>query len=132
MNSLTVIQNIPVKVIMTESFRGQMIGQIRSSLQELDQESVRLNEFLEQAAEADFRQRLAEEIHRLAYQKQQLEWRIREAESVPEGAELFFQTLPSLVQLQLGDNFQEKTTAEILLKDWQIVEIRGGSGNGEG
>lgn len=127
MDSLTVMHNVPVKVVMTESFRVQVVEQVRSSLAELDQESARLNEFLSQAAEADFRQRLEGELQRLAYQKQQLEWRIKEAESVQDGAELFFQTLPSVIQLRVGDNIQEKMSLEVLLKDWKIVEIRGGT-----
>lgn len=126
MDSLTVMHNVPVKVVMTESFRLQVVEQVRSSLAELDQESARLNEFLDQAAEADFRQRLEGELQRIAYQKQQLEWRIKEAESVEEGAELFFQTLPSLLQVKVGDNLQDKMGVEVLLKDWKVVEIRGG------
>ena len=129
MDSLTVLQNVPVKVVMTESFRGQLIEQIRVSLSELDQESARLQEFLQQAAEPDFRSRLEQEIHRVAYQRQQLEWRIREAESVELGAELFFQSMPVLTQLIVGDHFQEKTGLEVLLKDWQVVAIRGASPN---
>jgi hypothetical protein len=125
-DSLTVMHNVPVKVVMTESFRLQVVEQVRSSLAELDQESARLNEFLAQAAEADFRQRLGGELQRIAYQKQQLEWRIKEAESVEEGAELFFQTLPSLLQVKVGDNLQDKMGVEVLLKDWKVVEIRGG------
>lgn len=125
MDSLTVMHNVPVKVVMTESFRLQVVEQVRSSLAELDQESARLNEFKSQAAEADFRQRLEGELQRVAYQKQQLEWRIKEAESVEEGAELLFQTLPSLLQLKVGDNLQEKMGVEVLLRDWKIVEIRG-------
>ncbi|MFN8606599.1 MAG: YlqD family protein [Vulcanimicrobiota bacterium] len=127
MDSLTVMHNVPVKVVMTESFRVQVVEQIRSSLAELDQESARLNEFLTQAAEEAFRMRLQEELQRVAYQKQQLEWRIKEAESVAEGAELFFQTLPSQLVLKVGDNIQEKMGVEVLLKDWKIVEIRGGT-----
>lgn len=127
MDSLTVIHNVPIKVIMTESFRGQMIEQIRSSLAEFDQESSRLNEFMSQAVEEAFRQRLQEELQRIAYQKQQLEWRIKEVESVSEGAELFFQTLPSQIKLGIGDHLQEKMGVEILIKDWRIVEIRGGT-----
>lgn len=126
MDSLTVMHNVPVKVVMTESFRLQVVEQVRSSLAELDQESARLNEFLTQAAEADFRQRLEGELQRIAYQKQQLEWRIKEAESVEEGAELFFQTLPSLLHVKVGDNLQDKMGVEVLLKDWKVVEIRGG------
>ena len=127
MDSLTVLQNVPVKVVMTEPFRGQLIEQIRISLSELDQESARLQEFLQQAAEPEFRSRLEQDIHRVAYQKQQLEWRIREAESVAEGAELFFQTMPVLTELKVGDHFQEKMGLEVLLKDWQVVAIRGTS-----
>ena len=72
---------------------------MRSTLAELDQESARLNEFLQQASEVEFRQRLEFELQRVAQQRQQLEWRIREAESVQMGAELNFQTLPVMVQL---------------------------------
>ena len=64
MDSLTVMHNVPVKVVMTESFRLQVVEQVRSSLAELDQESARLNEFMSQAAEADFRQRLEGELQR--------------------------------------------------------------------
>lgn len=131
MKSLTVLQNVPVKVVMTESFRGQLIEQIRVSLSELDQETGRLKEFLQQAAEPEFRQRLEDDIQRVAYQRQQLEWKIREAESVPVGAELFFQTLPALVDLKVGDHFQEKTSMEVLLKDWEIVDIRNAGSTGE-
>lgn len=127
MDSLTVMHNVPVKVVMTEAFRTQLVEQVRSSLAELDQESARLNEFLSQAAEDEFRQRLEAEMQRLAQQKQQLEWRIKEAESVEIGAELFFQTLPSVLNLKVGDNIQEKMGVEVLLKDWKIVEIRGGT-----
>lgn len=127
MDSLTVMHNVPVKVVMTEAFRTQLVEQVRSSLAELDQESARLNEFLSQAAEDEFRQRLEAEMQRLAQQKQQLEWRIKEAESVEDGAELFFQTLPSVLNLKVGDNIQEKMGVEVLLKDWKIVEIRGGT-----
>jgi len=127
MDSLTVMHNVPVKVVMTEAFRTKLVEQVRSSLAELDQESARLNEFLSQAAEAEFRQRLEAEMQRLSQQKQQLEWRIKEAESVEDGAELFFQTLPSILSLKVGDNIQEKMGIEVLLKDWKIVEIRGGT-----
>ena len=127
MDSLTVMHNVPVKVVMTEAFRTQLVEQVRSSLAELDQESARLNEFLSQAAEDEFRHRLEDEMQRLAQQKQQLEWRIKEAESVEDVAEIFFQTLPSVLNLKVGDNIQEKMGVEVLLKDWKIVEIRGGT-----
>jgi hypothetical protein len=131
MDSLTVLQNVPVKVVMTEAFRGQLVEQIRSSLFELDQEASRFHEFATQAAEPEVQQRLQEEAQRLSYQRQQLEWRIREAESVPEGAELYIQSLSVLVQLQPGDVFQDKLGMEILLKDGLVAEIRGGAGRAE-
>lgn len=131
MDSLTVLQNVPVKVIMTETFRGQIVEQIRSSLLELDQETSRFHEFASQAAEPDVQQRFQEEAHRLGLQRQQLEWRIREAESVAEGAELFTQTLPVLVQLSVGDAFHDKLGLEILLKDGRVAEIRGGTARQE-
>jgi len=127
MDALTVLSHAPVKVIMTEAFRSQLVEQIRSSLAELDQEAARFNEFLQQASEPEFRQRLQSELQRVAQQRQQLEWRIREAESVQVGAELNFQTLPVISQLRVGDNLQEKLGIEVILKDWTIVEFRGGA-----
>lgn len=124
MNSVTVLQNVPVKVVMTQEFRGQLVDQIRASIQELDQEAQRLNEFARQAVDPDFRARMEEDVRRVVYQKQQLEWRIKEAESVAEGAELFLQTVPVLLELKLGDHFQEKTAVELLLRDWKVSEIR--------
>lgn len=124
MDSVTVLQNVPVKVIMTDSFRGQLVEQIRASVEELDQEAQRLTEFARQAVEPEFRERMEQDIRQLAYQKQQLEWRIREAESVAEGAELFLQTVPVLLNVSVGDHFQEKTAVELVLRDWKVAEIR--------
>lgn len=129
MDSLTVLQNVPVKVVITASFRAQLVEQIRTSLSELDQGTARLKEARQQAAEPEFRERVDQELSRQGYQRQQLEWRIKEAESLAEGAEINFQTLPVMVQLKVGDNLQEKAGLEVVLKDWKVVEIRRGSGS---
>ena len=130
MDSITVLHNVSVKVLMTPSFREQMVAEARTTIAALDANLERLAE-IEAGAQVtgltEFEKaRVATEKGRAAQQKQELEWRIKEAESVRDGAELFFRTMQSVVTLKPGDNFLDKAAAEVLLRDWTVVEIRGG------
>lgn len=121
------LQNVPVKVVMTESFRSQLTAQVRSSLDELDQQEERLREALQQAADPAFQDRLRNDLGLLTAQRQGLEWRIREAESVGEGAEIFLQTVPLVLHVKVGESFVDALATELLLQDGKLKEIRGGA-----
>ena len=130
MDSITVLHTVSIKVIMTPAFREQMVGEARSTIVQLDSNLERLEE-IQAGADAsglsDYEKtRLASEKARMTQQKQELEWRIKEAESVKDGAELFFRPMQCVVTLKPGDNFLDRAAAEVLLKDWEVVEIRGG------
>ncbi len=118
---IEVRRSVAVKVIMTESFRNQLITEARDAIARLDrnlelldvQPALRSPEMVEQQEQA-------------SRMRAQLEWRIREVEGVEDGAELPYRSFEGGVRVKVGDNFLEKMgQAEIVLKDWEVVELRG-------
>lgn len=135
MNQLTVQQQVAVKVIVTESFRQQMVDEARHSIKKIDDNLARLADVTPEAQAQDsedsheiefHRQRLENERQNLYRMRKELEWRIKEAESIKEGAELPFQTITAAVDLKVGDNFLDLVNIEVVLKDWEVVAIRRG------
>jgi len=120
-----------VKVIMTEAFRRQMIleagessGRIDEMLKSLDLQQATLPAD-DAARAAAMLEHINAERDRLRRLKGEIEWKVREIEGVQEGAELPFRLLDGTVEVGMGDNFLKKLSqAEILLKDWQVIEIR--------
>jgi hypothetical protein len=126
---------VVVKVIMTQAFRDQMTREAQDTLKRLQENLAAIEgaalpqlETLkgtepEQAAQLG--ERLEVERQRVQQAKSQLDWRVRELEGVQEGAELPFRTFEGPVTLTVGDDFLKKmANTEIVLKDWEVVEIR--------
>jgi hypothetical protein len=135
MASIEIKRPVSVKVIMTGDFRKQLIeeaqqtiGQINDNLQHMESETRKQITNLEitnpQQASL-MTQQLDSEKERLTRVKAELEWRIREVEGIQDGAEVPFRVFEGSVTLNIGDNFLEKMSqAEVVIKDWQIMEIR--------
>lgn len=135
MSKLTINQPVSVKVIVTEGFRQQLIDEARASIAKVDANLSRLQgvtpeaqaQNAEDTHEVEYhRQRLENERQNLFQMKKELEWRIKEAESIGEGAELPLQTVQASLELKEGDDYLDLVNTEIVLKDWKVVEIRRG------
>jgi hypothetical protein len=120
-----------IKVIMTEAFRKQMIqeaaesaGRIDEMLKSLDSQHAALHADDAERAVAMLDHIKAEQ-ERLTRFKGEIAWKVREIEGVQEGTELPFRFLDGTVTIGVGDDFLKKISqAEIILKDWQVVEIK--------
>lgn len=126
---------VVVKVIMTEEFRKQLIqeardtiARIEENLQHMEKEArkqIQAIEITNPQQASILTQQMETEKERLIRMRGELDWRIKEVEGVQVGAELPFRIFEGSVELKVGDNFLEKMSqAEVVLKDWQVVEIR--------
>lgn len=119
--SIEVRRPVSVKVIMTPAFREQLTAEALDTLARID----RNLSIIEGQATPRSPQQEAEHAH-MTQLKAQLEWRMREVEGVEDGAELPFRSFEGTVAISEGDDFLEKVAhAEIVLRDWKVVELRG-------
>ncbi len=133
MSRVTIHQPITVRVIVTDDFRDQLIAEARESIRKVDDNLARLGEMTPESESADVedphevefhRQRLEKERSRLYQMRKELEWRIKEAESIKNGAELPLHQVQGTIELKVGDNYLDKVSTEVVLKDWEVVEVR--------
>jgi len=114
-------RTVVVKVLMTPDFRAQLMDEARDTIRRIEENIAKLAQAAEDAPGVE-----AERV-RLARLCEALDWRMREVENVSDGAELPFRILEGSVPIRVGDDFQARmANAEIILKDWQVVEIREG------
>lgn len=136
-NSITLKRSVLVKVVMTPGFREQIVQEARDAIKRIEDNHQALESAaatqvaqMDPAAQeqgASFSTQIAQERERLSSLRAQLDWRIREIEAVQDGAELPFRAFEGEVTISPGDDFLMKMAqAEIVLRDWQVVEIRQG------
>ncbi|MBI3925815.1 MAG: hypothetical protein HY319_09760 [Armatimonadetes bacterium] len=127
-SSITIQQPVAVKVIVTPDFRARMISEARESIRQVELNLERLKSAAAPEGEDEstefHRQRAEAERQRMVQARGELEWRIKEAESIRDGAELPFQMVQGVIQLRVGDEYVPQP--EIVIQDWKVVEIRKG------
>lgn len=135
MESVVLSRPVRIVVLMTPSFRQRFIEEARAQIEGLEENLRRLEFSVAPEAvpspPADprqaelIRQQIDAERARLVRRRGEIEWRIKEVEAVPEGAELPYRTCESPVALSLGDDFLERMAEiEVVLKDWKVVALR--------
>jgi hypothetical protein len=126
--SIQLLQPVTVKVVMTASFRAQMISEVQFSLDQIEENLRRLSVIAESVDNAEGeRRRVESEFARLTQAREELGWRIREAQSLQDGAEIFYQNVTSTVTVQVGDDYQAWAGREIIVKDGKVIKIRSGA-----
>lgn len=133
MNHIDIKRPVIVKVIMTDSFRSQLIGEAGETMKRIEDNLASMQkafDALPRDGSDPLRARkesdLQVERERLEQLRKELTWRVSELEGVQNGAEVPYRVLDGSVVLNVGDNFLQKMSqAEIVIKDWQIMEIRG-------
>ncbi|MEW6281439.1 MAG: YlqD family protein, partial [Candidatus Eremiobacterota bacterium] len=120
-DKVTIAHPVQVKVVMTSAFREELRSEVQTSIQQLQENLDRLDGV--QPAEGEAAPWLEAERARLRRLKGELEWRLREAEQVKEGAELPTTTYQGLVEVAVGDHFRSKLASEVVLKDGVVVAI---------
>ncbi|MCE7869612.1 hypothetical protein DYH09_04445 [bacterium CPR1] len=120
-DQVTITHPIQVKVIMTDQFRNQLRGEVQASMAQVQDNLERLNQIQGEAADAPW---VAAEKARLTRMKSELEWRMKEAEQVKDGAEIPLTTYQGTATVKVGDNLRQVLNCELVLKDWTVVAIR--------
>jgi len=127
MESIELKRPVMIKVIMTENFRNEVVGEAQLTIKQLEENLKTLETRANSASltSPEQNQSLMIERERILRMKAELEWKIKEVQNVAEGAELPFRVFEGPVVIKKGDNFVNKISrAEITLKDWEVVDIR--------
>lgn len=117
MESVSVQCPIPVKAIMTEQLRDELLTSEMANLDEIERQLEMLHQFSVAQDDVFERQR------RLQIQQAEIEGRAARLREAPEGVEFLLRVVPAVVELRVGDNFLEKMSSEILLQDGIVVAI---------
>lgn len=120
-DQVTIVHPVNVKVIMTESFRNQLRSEVTANMTQVQDNLEKLSQI---EGDANAMQWVNAETTRLTRLKAELEWRLKEAEQVKDGAEIPLTTYQGLATVKVGDNLKEALSAEVVLKDWTVVLIR--------
>lgn len=140
MNTITLKRIIMVKVIVTELFKENLVGEIRHTAEEIDkkmtQERTQVFNYVDQLTKEG-----KPDEAKMLVEKSKMHWaqtreqladlaaKIKEAENLCIGSEFTQGPLEGPVEVTVGDNLYKKVGAtEILLKDGKIIEIRNQEG----
>jgi hypothetical protein len=133
---MQVTRPVKLKVIVTEDFKKELETELQSAMERINSSSQRLqfqmDAYVPELAKTDMNQaiqvRRALEAERQKFDdvKKEIQERIDEAKKLDLGSEYERGEMQSIVEIKPGDSFDTKMgNAEIILKDGNVVEIRG-------
>jgi len=125
MERVTVTRPVAVLVKVTPGYRRAVREEIRAALAAVEREEARLNRE-KQARPGDGE--LAGRRRRLAETREGLLARARETETLADGRLVLHGRLESLVEVRVGDSWQDGV--EVILEEGRVVEIRPTGGGG--
>lgn len=134
MGAIEVRRPVAVKVIMTEDFRKEILADTEGSLKKHEATFEQAEEVYHKAKSSGapkdqleaIRQQLEIERARFAELKKDLEVKMEAFRNVAEGEEIAFRILEGPVTVNEGDDIKRVLGgAEIVVKDWKVVELRG-------
>jgi len=135
MQKLVIRRPVIVNVIMTEQFRKELLTDIQARQKKLEEDIKSLEigvskeiarRALTEPKEASLLTRqLESDKERLTKLGEDLIRQMETVNNIPEGQEVPFWTLDGWVEIGVGDDLRQKTTqTQIVIKDWQVVEVR--------
>jgi len=127
MDRIEVKRPVVVKVIMTDEFRTQLQNESAETIKRID-ESLQSLVTAGAAAPppaAEMAAGIEMEKERLHRMKKEVEWKLKEVDGIQNDMEVPYRVLEGSVTLAVGDDFLSRMTkAEVVIKDWKVVEIR--------
>jgi len=134
--NMLVTRPVKLKVIVTEEFKKELQDSMQAALDRLSSSAQRLqfqmDAYVPELAKTDMNQaiqvRRALETERQKFEdaKKEMRDRMEEAKKLEMGTEYEQGELQSVVEIKAGDSFEVKMgQAEIVVKDGQVMEIRG-------
>jgi hypothetical protein len=132
--SLQIVRPVVVKVIVTEHLKEKLVGELQSALQKTDAElqqielqGKRLLLEVEKSSPgrlSAIREQVDTERQKRQDTRRELLERIKAVANLQVGHEHTHSTVDSLVEVQVGDDWNQLSAREIVLKDDRVVEIR--------
>lgn len=108
---------IPIKAIMTEQLREELLVAEAMIAQDIEHQLSLLQNFSATQDDVFERQR------RLLVQQAELDTRIARIASAPSGEPFLLRVVQGVVNLGVGDNFLEKMGTEVLLENGVVVSM---------
>jgi len=134
MESITVTRPVTVKILMTDSYRKELLDQCERMVARLDVELQRLEFDLKRAlAEAapgqehGIRHQFEMERRKRLEQKQKLAEQMQATREVADGTELVAGRVESMVEVRVGDDWRKLAMVEIIVQDGRVMAIREGT-----
>jgi len=131
---------VPVKMVVTERLKKDLLGDMKESIQELKIELEQL-QFQQKKLLAEAKKKgkeslqLVQERIRMEQRKRkekldQLYIQVEQVEKLEEGEELLKNTVEAEMEIEIGQSWDEiYYSQEIVIKDGVIIEIRKGKSN---
>lgn len=134
MESITITRPVIVKVRVTESYKKAVAVEIQNAVQKIDMQMQHL-EFQARRIITDLekqnpngvaagREQIEVERRRKLDSRQKLVDKLKEIGKISPGEEMIHSRLESLVELRVGDLWEQVMGVEIILEDGKVIEIR--------
>lgn len=134
MESITITRPVIVKVRVTESYKKAVAVEIQNAVQKIDMQMQHL-EFQARRIITDLekqnpngvaaaREQIEMERRRKLDSRQKLVDKLKEIGKISPGEEMIHSRLESLVELRVGDLWEQVMGVEIILEDGKVIEIR--------
>lgn len=117
MDSVRIQCPIPIKAIMTEQLREELLLVEQANAQDIEHQLSLLQNFAATQDDVFERQR------RLLVQQAEVETRIARVANAPLGEHFLLRVVQGVVDLAVGDNFLEKMGTEVLLENGVVISI---------
>ncbi len=132
MESIEVRRPIVVKAVMTENFRELVLKDTAETLKNHEVMFKQLEDLFEKNKDitatpmAAIEKQMTFERNRLEDIKKEMDARVKDFKSVPDGQEVVYAVVEGIVPVKVGDDLTKVlASAEIVMKDFKVVELRG-------
>lgn len=130
---MKIIQNVTVKQVLTEKSRAKLSAKYNKQKQQLQKECDQLLfemkklERTKKFSAANLKAQFDKEIDLRREKIKLIDFQIEQLDMLPYGSELKDQDVQALVDIQVGDNWEEIIKGKtVIVKDGIISEIRQG------
>ena len=117
MESVRIQCPVPIKAVMTERLREELLLVEQANSDDIEQQLALLQNFAVAQDDVFERQR------RLLVQQAEVETRIARVANAPLGEPFLLRVVQGAVELAVGDDFLEKMGTEVLLENGRVISI---------
>ena len=131
MQSITITRPVTVKVKVTDGYKKRMVSELHKSIQILESEIHHLELQIKKFKSSNenykqVEQHIKNEINIRMQRKQDLLQKIKAIGQLKNGTEVVHGRVESLVELKVGDDWNEVMNVEIVVESGKVIEIRSG------